>query len=150
MHNNRCGGVTIMDNNFINDDTSIPLISRRDLVIIIIAGSVSVFSGLPLTNPVDPSFELAHLLNSVNIVGMTFASGLFSFLTAGLLFSSRASRFYLQRRIDEVGVKYLCNHCILFACGLWYSNLFLSIPSISFRRFTYSVYLFSFHSYCFS
>ena len=93
-----------MDNNFINDNTSIPLISRRDLVIIIIAGSVSVFSGLLLTNPVDPSFELAHLLNSVNTVGMIFASGLFSFLTAGLLFSSRASRFYLQRRIDEVGV----------------------------------------------
>jgi len=94
-----------MDNCFINDVASIPLISRRDLVLIIIAGSVSVSLGMLLTNPVNPNFELAHLLNSVNIVGMTFASGLFSFLTAGLLFSSRASRFYLQRRIDEVGVK---------------------------------------------
>ncbi len=94
-----------MDNSFINDVASIPLISRRDLVLIIIAGSVSVSLGMLLTNPVNPNFELAHLLNSVNIVGMTFASGLFSFLTAGLLFSSRTSRFYLQRRIDEVGVK---------------------------------------------
>ena len=93
-----------MNQSFIKDEAEAPPISRRDLVIIFIAGVVSASLGLFLTSPVDQRFELALLLNSVNIVGVTFATGLFSFLTAGLLFSSRASRFYLLRRIEQVGV----------------------------------------------
>ncbi len=105
MRNIRYRGATIVNNSFINDVASIPLISKRDLVIIIIAGSVSVSLGLLLTIPVSPIFELAPLLNSVNIVGMTFATGLFSFLTAGLLFSSQTSRSYLLKRIEQDGAK---------------------------------------------
>ena len=97
-----------MNNSFIKDDVEIPLISRRDLFIIFIVGAVSASLGLLLTTPVDQRLELAPLLNSVDIVGMTFATGLFSFVTVGLLFSSRASRFYLMKRIEQVGVKRAC------------------------------------------
>lgn len=94
-----------MNNSFIKDDVEIPSISQRDLFIIFVGGVVSAFLGLFLTNPVDQRFALAPLLNSVDIVGRTFATGLFSFLTAGLLFSSQASRSYLLGRINEVGAK---------------------------------------------
>ena len=94
-----------MNNSFIRDDIELPSFSRRDLFIIFVAGVVSASLGIFLAIPVNPNFELAPLLNSVYIVSMTFATGLFSFLTAGLLFSSRASRSYLLRRIEQVGVK---------------------------------------------
>ena len=93
------------NNGFAKDDVDIPSISRRDLVIIIAVGIISASLGLFLANPVSPIFELAPLLNSVYIVSMTFATGLFSFVTAGLLFSSHTSRLYLLRRIERVGVK---------------------------------------------
>ncbi len=93
------------NNGFAKGDVDTPSISRRDLFIIFVAGVVSASLGLFLAIPVNPNFELAPLLNSVYIVSMTFATGLFSFLTAGLLFSSRASRSYLLRRIEQVGVK---------------------------------------------
>ena len=66
---------------------------------------MSASLGLLLAMPMGSSFALAPLLESVNTVSITFATGLFSFLTAGLLFSSRASRLYLLKRIDEVGAK---------------------------------------------
>ncbi len=90
---------------FANDDEGIPLISRRDLVIIIVVGIISASLGLFLANPMSLSLEFAPLLNSINIVSMTFATGLFSFVTAGLLFTSQASRLYLLRRINQVEVK---------------------------------------------
>jgi len=105
MHNNNCSGIAAMNNSFLRDDIELPLFSRRDLVIIFVAGGVSASLGLFLTIPVNPNFALAPLLDSVYIVSMTFATGLFSFLTAGLLFSSRASRSYLLRRFEQVGVK---------------------------------------------
>ncbi len=98
-------GLLQMNNSFIKDDAETPPFSRRDLSIIFAVGIVSASLGLFLANPVSSSFELAPLLNSVDIVGRTFATGLFSFLTAGLLFSSQASRSYLLGRINEVGAK---------------------------------------------
>jgi len=94
-----------MNQSFIKDEAEASPISRRDLVIIFIAGVVSASLGLFLTSPVNQLYALAPLLNAVDIVGVTFATGLFSFLTAGLLFSSQASRFYVLRRIEQVGVK---------------------------------------------
>ncbi len=94
-----------MNYSFAEGDVEIPSFSRRDLYIIFVVGLVSASLGLFLANPVSPSFDFAILLNSVNILSMTFATGLFSFLTAGLLFSSHASRLYLLRRINEVGAK---------------------------------------------
>jgi len=90
---------------FAIDDVEIPSISLRDLVIIILAGIISASLGLFLTNPVSPISDLGPLLNSVYTVSMTFAIGLFSFVTAGLLFSSPSSRLYLLRRIEKVGLK---------------------------------------------
>lgn len=94
-----------MNYSFARDNVEIPSFSRRDLYIIFVVGLVSASLGLFLANPVSPSFDLAILLNSATILSMTFATGLFSFLTAGLLFSSHASRLYLLRRINEVGAK---------------------------------------------
>ncbi len=94
-----------MNNSFIKDYVEIPSFSQRDLFIIIVVGIVSASLGLLLAVPSNHIFDLTPLLNAVNIVGMTFATGLFSFLTAGLLFSSQASRSYLLRRINEVGAK---------------------------------------------
>jgi len=66
---------------------------------------VSAVLGLLLVRPVSLTVDLALLLFSANAVSMVFATGLFSFLTAGLLFGSRASRLYLLGKIDEVGVR---------------------------------------------
>ncbi len=110
-HIKQYSGIIVMEewlsenNGFAKGDVDTPSISRRDLVIIFVVGIISASLGLFLANPVSSIFELAPLLNSVYIVSMTFATGLFSFLTAGLLFSSRASRSYLLRRIEQVGVK---------------------------------------------
>ena len=94
-----------MNQSFIKDNLEIPSVSRRDLFMIIVVGVVSASLGLFLAAPSNSLFDFTPLINAVNIVGMTFATGLFSFLTAGLLFSSQASRLYLLRKIDEVGAK---------------------------------------------
>jgi hypothetical protein len=47
--------------------------------------------------------ELSLLTSTINIISMTFSTGLFSFLTAGVLFTSKTSRQYLLRRIKLVG-----------------------------------------------
>ena len=94
-----------MNNSFIKDDVEIPSISRRDLLIITIGSIVSGSVGLFFVSPIHSSFEFASLLNSSAVVAIAFVIGLFSFLTAGLLFSSHNSRLYLLRRINEVGAK---------------------------------------------
>ena len=94
-----------MNSSFVVDDVETTVCSRRDLCIIFVAGIGSAILGLFLADPMTSSFDLTILLNSVRIVSMTFATGLFIFLTAGLLFSSHASRLYLLRKIDEVGAK---------------------------------------------
>ncbi|TFG30990.1 hypothetical protein EU527_13475, partial [Candidatus Thorarchaeota archaeon] len=94
-----------MNHSFATDDRVIPIISRRDLLIVCVGGLVSASLGLVLASPTGSSFVLAPLLSAINMVSLTFATGLFSFLTAGLLFSSPASRLYLLKRIDEVGAK---------------------------------------------
>ncbi len=99
------GGLLQINYSYTKDEAEIPSFSRRDLYLIFVVGLVSASLALFLANPVSQSFDLAILLNSVNILSMAFATGLFSFLTAGLLFSSPASRLYLLRRMNEVGAK---------------------------------------------
>lgn len=94
-----------MGPSFIVDDAKFPSFCRRDLYVISIAGIASTFLGLILTNPVYPTLDIAPLLNSVDIISMTFATGLFSFLTAGILFSSQASRQYFLRRLEKTSAK---------------------------------------------
>jgi hypothetical protein len=93
------------DHNPIKDESRIAWLSRRELVFIIIGGIVSAVLGLLLVVPADSIYDFAPLLLSANAVSMNFAIGLFFFLTAGLLFSSRASHLYIMSRINEVGAK---------------------------------------------
>jgi hypothetical protein len=85
------------------DESRISWLSRRELVFIIIGGIVSAMLGLLLVVPAESTYDFAPLLFSANAVSMNFAMGLFFFLTAGLLFSSRTSRLYIMSRINEVG-----------------------------------------------
>ena len=80
-------------------------LSRRDLVFIIIGSIVSASFGLLLSSPTGSTYDFAPLLFSANTVSMVFATGLFFFLTAGLLLSSRSSHLYLLCKIKEIGAK---------------------------------------------
>jgi hypothetical protein len=93
------------DHSPITDESKISWLSRRELVLIVIGGIVSAVLGLLLVVPADSIYDFAPLLLSANAVSMNFAIGLFFFLTAGLLFSSRASHLYIMSRINEVGAK---------------------------------------------
>ncbi|MHA2059109.1 MAG: hypothetical protein ACW979_15940, partial [Candidatus Thorarchaeota archaeon] len=90
-----------MNSSLVVDYPEFPPFSRRDLYILIGAGIVSAAIGFLLTTPLRPTINSAPLLNSVDIVCRTFATGLFSFLTAGVLFSSSASRQYLLGILGE-------------------------------------------------
>jgi hypothetical protein len=79
--------------------------TRRDLYLIIVGGIVSASVGVILVTPEKRVSELTLLLSTIKIVSMTFSTGLFSFLTAGVLFSSKTSRQYLLRRIELVGAR---------------------------------------------
>ncbi|MGY5865078.1 MAG: hypothetical protein RTV41_10780 [Candidatus Thorarchaeota archaeon] len=92
-----------MNNEFIFDDAELPPFSRRDLYLIMIGGIVSAILGVLLVTPNRRVFELSLLISTINIISMTFSTGLFSFLTAGVLFNSQTSRQYLLRRIKLVG-----------------------------------------------
>ena len=94
-----------MNNSFVLDDAELPPFIERDLYIILVGGIGSATVGLILTSPERQIFELTILLNSINSISMTLSTGLFSFLTAGLLFNSRASRQYLLQRIKLVGTR---------------------------------------------
>jgi len=108
------------DHSLKNDESGNSLISRRDIYILFVGGIVSASIGLILVRPIGSGLDFAQLLYSVNTVSMVFATGLFSFLTAGLLFSSRASRFYLLNKINEAGTKraFLLRvlHTLAFTC----------------------------------
>ncbi|MHA2022171.1 MAG: hypothetical protein ACTSWQ_00755, partial [Candidatus Thorarchaeota archaeon] len=95
-----------MNDSFLSESGNLPIISRRDISLIIVGGVISAYLGYYISFPshLSSTLEFAHLLNITNAVGMTFASGLFSFMTAGLLFNSRTSRLYLKNRISEVGI----------------------------------------------
>jgi hypothetical protein len=93
------------NNSASKDEPKASWLSRRDLVLIIIGSIVSASLGLLLTSPVGSTYDFAPLLFSANTVSMIFATGLFFFLTAGLLLSSRASHLYLLGKINEVGAR---------------------------------------------
>ncbi|MHA1943198.1 MAG: hypothetical protein ACW96M_02270 [Candidatus Thorarchaeota archaeon] len=92
-----------MNNEFVFDDVELPAFSFRDLLLILVGGIVSATLAVLLVTPDRRVSELTLLLSSINIVSMTFSTGLFSFLTAGVLFTSQTSRQYLLRRIKLVG-----------------------------------------------
>lgn len=92
-----------MSDEFVFDNEELPASSPRDLYLIIIGGIISASLGVLLVTPERRVFEINLLLSTVNIVSMTFSTGLFSFLTAGVLFNSQTSRQYLLRRIKLVG-----------------------------------------------
>ena len=94
-----------MEKDFIFDDAQLPAFSRRDLYLLIIGGIVSASIGVVLVSPERRVSELTLLLSTMKIVSMTFSTGLFFFLTAGVLFSSKTSRQYLLRRIELVGAR---------------------------------------------
>ncbi|MDH4213811.1 MAG: hypothetical protein OEV85_07810 [Candidatus Thorarchaeota archaeon] len=87
------------------DESRISWFSRRDLVLIIIGGTVSASLGLLLASPIGSSYDFAPLIFSANTVSMVFATGLFFFLTAGLLLGSRSSHLYLLCKIKEIGTR---------------------------------------------
>lgn len=70
---------------------------------ILVGGIASAIVGLILSSPESRIIGLTILLNSIDSISMTLSTGLFSFLTAGLLFNSQASRQYLLQRIKMVG-----------------------------------------------
>ncbi len=92
-----------MNDEFVFDNEELPAYSPRDLYLIIIGGIISASLGVLLVTPERRVFEINLLLSTVNIVSMTFSTGLFSFLTAAVLFNSQTSRQYLLRRIKLVG-----------------------------------------------
>ena len=94
-----------MEKDSIFDDTELPAFSHRDLYLLIIGGIVSATLAVLLVTPDRRVSEISLLLSTINIVSMTFSTGLFSFLTAGVLFTSQTSRQYLLRRIKLVGEK---------------------------------------------
>ena len=93
------------DRSPMKDESEISWLSRRELVTIIIGGIVSSVLGLLLVTPAESTYDFAFLLFSADAVSMNFAIGLFYFLTAGILFSSRASHLYIMSRINEVGAR---------------------------------------------
>ncbi|MFX1483007.1 MAG: hypothetical protein ACFFCP_07445 [Promethearchaeota archaeon] len=94
-----------MEKGFIFDDAELPAFSHRDFFLIIIGGIVSASLSVALVTPERRVSEFTLLLSTIKIVSMAFSTGLFSFLTAGVLFSSKTSRQYLLRRIELVGAK---------------------------------------------
>lgn len=131
-----------VNSDFIKETRELSIVSQRDLTIIAIGGLASACIGYLLLSPIPSTLPFASLLNSVNTVGMTFATGLFSFLTAGLLFSSRASRLYLKDRIDTVGAKtaYFTRilHTLLITCiftAVLTTIIFLMPVSMSYFNF---------------
>lgn len=86
-----------------NDSGSIQPFSQQDLSLLFLAGIFSGALGLYLAVSVPLRISISPLINAVNIVSMTIATGLFSFLTAGLLFSSPSSRLFILQRIEEIG-----------------------------------------------
>jgi hypothetical protein len=93
------------DSNHSTGSEAMQPFSGQDLSILFFAGIISGALGLYLAVPVSPRISISPLINAVNIVSMTIATGLFSFLTAGILFGSRRSRLFLLKRMDEVGVR---------------------------------------------
>jgi hypothetical protein len=87
------------------DESRISWLSRRELVLIIVGGIVSATWGLVLSPPVSSTYDFTPLIYSANTVSMVFATGLFYFLTAGLLFSSRTSHLHLLSKINEFGIR---------------------------------------------
>jgi hypothetical protein len=87
------------------EESALSPLTRRDLYLIIIGGIVSASVSVILVTPERRISELTLLLSTIKIVSMTFSTGLFFFLTAGVLFSSKTSRQYLLRRIELVGAR---------------------------------------------
>jgi len=94
-----------MNDSSVLDEAEPPPFTRRDLYLIIVGGIVSASVSVILVTPERRVSELTLLLSTIKIVSMTFSTGLFSFLTAGVLFSSKTSRQYLLRRIELVGAR---------------------------------------------
>ncbi len=94
-------GIVDVNSSFVEDRVEYPPFSRRDLYVIFSAGVVSAGIGLLLAYPLPPTLNSAPLLNPVDTVSTTFATGLFFFLTAGILFSSQSSRQYLLGQLGK-------------------------------------------------
>ncbi|MFW9871186.1 MAG: hypothetical protein ACFFEL_16260, partial [Candidatus Thorarchaeota archaeon] len=90
-----------MNSSYVRNSVEYPPFSRRDLYVIFSAGVVSAGIGLLLAYPLPPTLNYAPLLNPVDTVSKTFATGLFFFLTAGILFSSQSSRQYLLGQFSK-------------------------------------------------
>ncbi len=100
-------GRVSLNDDFLKNSSDVPLISVRELVLIVVGGLVSTSIVFLISSAmyIGDIIVFANMLNTVNTVGMTLAIGGFPFLVAGLLFSSRDSRLYLKIRIDRVGIR---------------------------------------------
>ncbi|MGY5858024.1 MAG: hypothetical protein RTU63_01545 [Candidatus Thorarchaeota archaeon] len=96
-----------MNDSFIEESNDFPIITQRDLILIIVGGVISTAMGYLISYPIhlDSFLMIAPMLNTVNTVGMTLTLGVFPFLTAGVLFSSRSSRLYIRTKVGMSGIR---------------------------------------------
>ena len=100
-----------MNDSFIEEtkkeSNNLPIVSQRDLILIIVGGVISTFIGCFISfNFYIGSFMIiAPLLNTVNMVGVTLTLGVFPFVTAGVLFNSRSSRLYIRTKVGTSGIR---------------------------------------------
>ncbi len=97
--------VGFVETEFVVEQQKLWIISPRNLVFILVGGLISGWLANFMMVPTPIASEIGQLLNAINIVGMSFVTGLFSFLTAGLIFSSDESRRYLSARVNSVGLR---------------------------------------------